>query len=109
MRSGVITLALCLGMAAAVAAQDAKVTKGQQAFHGPEVHPVPFDWRQGQRKRTVDGVASKLSADEIHAWITDAKGQITKTKPTRKPDMKAYNLPKDDVDALVTYLTTLKK
>jgi len=32
-----------------------------------------------------------------------------KTKATRKPEMKAYALPKDDVDALVAYLTTLKK
>ena len=32
-----------------------------------------------------------------------------KTKATRKPEMKAYTLPKDDVDALVAYLITLKK
>jgi hypothetical protein len=28
---------------------------------------------------------------------------------TRKPEMKQFNLPKDDVDALVAYLGTLKK
>jgi len=32
-----------------------------------------------------------------------------RTKAARKPEMKAYSLPKDDVDALVAYLTTLKK
>jgi hypothetical protein len=32
-----------------------------------------------------------------------------KAKATRKPPMKSYTLPKDDVDALVAYLMTLKK
>jgi hypothetical protein len=32
-----------------------------------------------------------------------------KTKATRKPEMKAYTLPKEDVDALVVFLSSLKK
>jgi hypothetical protein len=32
-----------------------------------------------------------------------------KTKSERKPAMKAYTLPKDDLDALVAYLSSLKK
>jgi hypothetical protein len=32
-----------------------------------------------------------------------------KTKPPRKPEMRAYSLPKEDVDALVAYLRSLKK
>jgi hypothetical protein len=32
-----------------------------------------------------------------------------KTKATRKPEMKSYNLPKEDLDALVAYLSSLKK
>jgi hypothetical protein len=32
-----------------------------------------------------------------------------KTKATRKPEMRAFPPPKDDVDALVAYLGTLKK
>lgn len=34
---------------------------------------------------------------------------IAKTKPTRKPEMKAFTLLKEDVDALVAYLGTLKQ
>ena len=63
----------------------------------------------GLGEKPLDGVASKLSADDIRSWITDAKGMIAKTKPTRKPEMKAFNLPKEDVDALVAYLGTLKQ
>ena len=62
---------------------------------------------KGNKKGPLDGVASKLSAEEIRSWITDAKGMIAKTKPTRKPEMKAFTLPKEDVDALVAYLGTL--
>jgi hypothetical protein len=32
-----------------------------------------------------------------------------KTKATRKPDMKNYALPKEDVESLVAYMGTLKK
>lgn len=32
-----------------------------------------------------------------------------KTKAPRQPEMKSYTLPKDDVDALVAYLSSLKK
>ena len=57
----------------------------------------------------LDTVGSKDSPDDIRAWLTDAKGMAAKTKATRKPEMKQYTLPKDDVDALVAYLTSLKK
>ena len=64
---------------------------------------------KGNKKGPLDGVATKLSAAEVHEWIVDAKGMTAKTKATRKPPMKSYTLPKDDVDALVAYLMTLKK
>ena len=52
---------------------------------------------------------TKLSAAEIRAWITDAKGMTAKTNATRKPAMKEFTLPKEDVDALVAYLSSFKK
>ena len=109
MRSIVITTMLCLGLAAAAAAQDAKVAKGQQVFADQKCSLCHSIAGKGNAKGSLDGVASKLSADDIRGWITDAKGMIAKTKATRKPEMKAFSLPKDDVDALVAYLSTLKK
>ena len=64
---------------------------------------------KGNAKGALDEVGSKLKDEEIREWITDAKGMTAKTKATRKPEMKQYTLPKDDVDALVAYLDTLKK
>jgi mono/diheme cytochrome c family protein len=64
---------------------------------------------KGNAKGMLDGVGSKLSAADVRAWIEDAPGMTAKTKAGRKPAMKAYSLPKGDVDALVAYLMTLKK
>jgi len=63
----------------------------------------------GNKKGALDGVGAKLSADDLRQWIVDAPGMTVKTKADRKPAMKAYTLPKDDLDALVAYLQSLKK
>jgi len=102
-------LALCVGLAATVAAQDAKVAKGEKLFVDQKCTLCHSIGDKGNKKGPLDGVATKLKVDEIHDWITDAKGMTAKTKAPRKPEMKAYSLPKDDVDALVAYLSTLKK
>jgi mono/diheme cytochrome c family protein len=108
MRS-IVLIVVCLGVAVSAAAQDAKVTKGQQVFADQKCTLCHSIAGKGNAKGLLDDVGSKLSADEIRSWITDAKGMTAKTKATRKPEMKAFSLPKDDVDALVAYLSTLKK
>jgi mono/diheme cytochrome c family protein len=102
-------LTLCVGLAATVAAQDAKVAKGEKLFVDQKCTLCHSVGDKGNKKGPLDGVATKLKTDEIREWITDAKGMTAKAKATRKPEMKAYTLPKDDVDALVAYLATLKK
>jgi mono/diheme cytochrome c family protein len=109
MRSALITVTVCLGIATAAAAQDPKVAKGQQLFADQKCTLCHSIGDKGNKKGPLDDVATKVSADEIRSWITDAKGMTAKTKATRKPEMKAYTLAKDDVDALVAYLSTLKK
>jgi mono/diheme cytochrome c family protein len=109
MRGFVLTLGLCIGVATAAVAQDAKVAKGQQVLTDQKCSLCHSIAGKGNAKGSLDGVGTKLSADEIRSWITDAKGMTAKTKATRKPEMKAYTLPKDDVDALVAYLSSLKK
>jgi mono/diheme cytochrome c family protein len=102
-------LALCLAVAATAAAQDAKVARGEKVFADQKCALCHSIGDKGNKKGTLDDVASKLKPEEIREWIVDAKGMIAKTKAPRKPEMKAYMLPKEDVDALVAYLTTLKK
>jgi mono/diheme cytochrome c family protein len=65
---------------------------------------------KGNQKGSLDGVGTKLSADEIRMWIVNAPEMTAKTKAARKPVMKAYaNLPKDELAALVAYMQSLKK
>jgi mono/diheme cytochrome c family protein len=109
MRSIIVATTICLGIGTAAAAQDAKVSKGEQAYLDQKCSVCHSIGDKGNKKGPLDGVATKLSADEIRAWIVDAKGMTTKTKAPRKPAMKSYSLAKDDVDALVVYLATLKK
>ena len=43
-------------------------------------------------------------------WITNPAEMTKKTKAERKPPMRAYpSLPKEDLDALVAYMVSLKK
>ena len=98
---------ISLVMVGSAAAQD-------QAAHGATVYAAQkcsvchSIAGKGNAKGSLDGVGTKLSAADIRAWIVDAAGQTAKTKAARKPAMKNYALPKEDVDALVAYLATLK-
>jgi len=112
-RIGVITtLAVwCLLAASPADAQDAaKIARGQDVYVAQKCGICHSIAGNGNAKGALDGVGAKLSADEIHQWIVNAPEMTTRTKATRKPPMKAYaTLPKEDVDALVAYLQTLKK
>jgi mono/diheme cytochrome c family protein len=63
----------------------------------------------GNKRGALDEVGSKLSADDIRQWIVDAPAMTAKTKAERKPPMKSYTLSKEDLDALVAYIASLKK
>jgi mono/diheme cytochrome c family protein len=108
MRAAMLTVVMCVGVAASAAAQDAKA-KGQQLFTDQKCTLCHSVGDKGNKKGPLDDVGSKLSSAEIREWVTDAKGMTAKSKATRKPEMKAYSLPKDDVDALVAYLSSLKQ
>jgi mono/diheme cytochrome c family protein len=95
--------------AGAASAQDANIAKGQQVYADQKCGLCHSIGDKGNKKGPLDGVGSKLSAADIRLWMTDAKAMTAKTKATRKPDMKAYTLPKEDLDALVAYMLSLKK
>lgn len=107
-RSFVWTVLLVLSVAAAAAAQDAKA-KGEKVYADQKCSLCHSIGGKGNAKGPLDAVGSKDSPDELRQWIVDAKGMTAKTKAPRKPEMKTYNLPKEDVDALVAYLSSLKK
>jgi mono/diheme cytochrome c family protein len=91
-----------------VAAQDLKA-KGEKLFVDQKCTLCHSIAGKGNVKGPLDEVGSKDSAADIRAWITDANAMTAKTGAARKPAMKQFTLEKDDVDALVAYLTTMKK
>ena len=109
MRATVLALMVGLATPAAAAAQDAKVAKGAEVYAAQKCGMCHSIGDKGNKKGPLDGVGTKLKEAEIREWMTDAKGMTAKTKATRKPDMKSYALPKDDLDALVAYMQSLKK
>jgi mono/diheme cytochrome c family protein len=108
MRSSVLGMVISLLVAGSAAAQDARA-KGEQVYAAQKCSVCHSIAGKGNQKGALDAVGSKLTADEIRAWIVDAKGMTAKTKAPRKPEMRHYALPKEDVDALVAYLSSLKK
>lgn len=92
------------------AAQDAvKVEHGVKVYAAQKCNVCHSVEGKGAKKGPLDGVGSKLSEEEIRQWLVDAPGMTKKTKATRKPVMKNYaQLPKEDIDALVAYMQSLK-
>jgi mono/diheme cytochrome c family protein len=112
MRTTLLAVVATVGFgvtAAAAAPQDSKITKGEQVYAAQKCGMCHSIGDKGNNKGPLDGVGSKLKPAEIREWMTDAKGMTAKTKATRKPDMKSYALPADDLDALVAYMSSLKK
>jgi mono/diheme cytochrome c family protein len=115
MRSVLVTAAAfaIVTTAAPAFAQSAQVQKGEKVYTDQKCSMCHSIGGHGNAKGPLDNVGSKLSADEIRQWITDSATMATKTNSTRKPAMstmaaKYKALPKDDVDALVAYLQSLK-
>jgi mono/diheme cytochrome c family protein len=107
-RSMVYAMALCVCAAATARAQDAKA-KGEQIFIDQKCSLCHSIAGKGNAKGSLDDVGKKDSPDDIRQWLVDTKAMTAKTKATRKPEMKVYTLPKEEVDALVAYLSSLKK
>lgn len=64
----------------------------------------------GNKKLPLDGVGTKLTADQIREWIVAPVEAAKKANSTAKPAMRAYpKLEKADLDALVAYMKSLTK
>jgi mono/diheme cytochrome c family protein len=89
-------------------AQDA-TAHGMKVYEAQKCSLCHSVGAKGNKKGPLDDVGTKLTADEIRMWLVSPAEMSKKTKSERKPAMKAYaNLPKQDLDALVAYLASLK-
>jgi cytochrome c2 len=106
-RSIIVGVAVCMSAASFVAAQDAKAD-GATVYVAKKCQLCHAINGKGNKLGTLDGVGSKLSADEIKEWLVDPKGMTTKTKATRKPLMLETKMTPAELDALVVYMLSLK-
>jgi mono/diheme cytochrome c family protein len=90
------------------AAQDAK--KGQEVYAAQKCQGCHAIGGKGYKANPLDGVGTKLSADDIKAWIVTPKAMATKAQSKAKPPMpdRYAKLPAADIDALVAYMQSLK-
>ena len=110
------TLAFVLVSAGTLVATAAGYVSTQQVDAGRKVyerekcatcHQVA---RRGNSRYPLDGVASRLTADQIRRWMTrpvEMEAALPRMPAIRMSTMK-YKLNSEDLDALVAYLQTLK-
>jgi mono/diheme cytochrome c family protein len=109
-----VSAAFTLGLVATASAGDPAVEKGEKVYAAamPKCKVCHSIGGVGNAKGALDGVGSKLKADEIKAWVRTPREMTEKAKATRKPVMAAYaadKLSDADLDALTAYLLSLKK
>ena len=88
----------------------AQVARGQQVYAREKCATCHQIARQGNSRFPLDGVASRLSADDLRRWIIDtAKMEDALPRmPAVRMSARKYHLSRADLDALVAYLQTLK-
>jgi mono/diheme cytochrome c family protein len=106
---GIVGVAVLGLFAATASAQD--TAKGAKVYADQKCSLCHSIAGKGNPKGSLDEVGSKLTAAEIHDWIVKPAEMTAKAKAERKPPMPAKyaSLPKEDLDALVAYLSSLKK
>jgi mono/diheme cytochrome c family protein len=104
-----LTAALVAGAPRLASAQDAK--KGEQVYEAQKCSVCHSIAGKGSKTSPLDGVGSKLSAEDTRQWILEPIEMAKKVQSTKKPPMpKRYDkLPAGDIDALVAYMQSLKK
>lgn len=124
MRSIVMGLAICLGVAGPAAAQgakavapaaaqgakaaapavaqDPKVAQGQKLYASLLCGLCHSVAGVGNKLGPMEDIADKMSAKDIRAWLMDPKGMLAKREPPsiRKPVMLELKWTKAEVDAL---------
>ena len=102
---------VCIGTTHDAFAQDrTQIERGMKVYTDQKCAVCHSIAGKGNQKGALDDVGSRLKPDEIRAWLVNPAEMTKKTKAERKPPMRAYaNLAKEDLDALVAYMVSLRK
>jgi len=101
--AGVAGVALLLMISAMIYSAESSVDHGKEVYAAQKCSMCHSVAGAGNKAHPLDGIGSKMNADELKKFITNPK----ETKPNIS--MRAYsNLPGKDLDDLVAYLESLK-
>ena len=102
----VLIIAAAVLSAAAPASAQGAVEKGAVVFGAQKCTLCHSLDGKGSAKGPLDGIGSKLKAEEIRQWLVSPVEMSAKANATRKP---LSTLSKEDLDALVAFLASKKK
>lgn len=111
MKAALLTVIVLALPADSAAAQDkALIERGMKVYADSKCSVCHSIDGKGNPKGPLDGTGLKLSADAVREWMIHPAEMTKKANALRKPPMRAYpNMPKEELDALVAYLMSLKK
>jgi mono/diheme cytochrome c family protein len=108
--AGVVGAVVMSGMSLAAAGQDAaKIEAGKKVYEANKCMTCHAIDGKGMKKYPLDGVGSKLTADDIKKWLVTPAEMEAKQAVKQPLKMKAFKLAPADLDSLVAYLGSLKK
>lgn len=106
--SVVLVLGAVLAASRVEAAEDA-VARGKRLYTESRCTMCHSVAAKGNPKGPQDGVGAQLTPAELRKWLLEPKVMAVKAKAARKPPMPSFEtLKREDLDALVAYLATLK-
>jgi hypothetical protein len=104
-----ITAGLVLASGLALSAQDPKLIeegkKVYETYNCKKCHRID---NVGSKISPLDGVASKLSAEDIRKWLVSPDEMTAKLKKKPVVKMKAIEFKPGELDALMAYMLSLK-
>jgi cytochrome c2 len=105
-----VTVVFTVALGASQSAED-KAARGKQLYDEQKCRMCHSVGGVGNSKGApLDGVGSKHAPDVLKMWLTSPKEMAQKAGSTRKPPMQSFaKLPPPDIEALVAYLSSLKK
>ena len=113
LKAGLVTAALAVGFVAGApnAARAADAAAGEKVYAAQKCSMCHSVAGKGGKSSPLDGVGSKLTAEQLKEWIVDPITAAKSHSSTKKPPMpKKYDkLPAADIDNLVAYMASLKK
>ena len=93
----------------ALAAQEPQMAAGEKLFAAQKCSICHAVAGKGNVKHPLDGAGARLTPDVVKLWLTDPKAAEAKAGKKASPPMKSFAaLPPGDIDALVTYVMSLK-